>query len=84
MPLIYLIGPYTFLGRLFGRGLTNSKVGVVIAMTFVAAPFLIVAATRLFERANRYARGTPVTVISANDMVAQLNDTHNAAKSPGT
>src|SRR5664280_1091282 len=39
--LIYLIGPYTFLGRLFGRGLTNSKVGVVIAMTFVAAPFLI-------------------------------------------
>jgi molybdate transport system permease protein len=46
--LIYLIGPYTFLGRLFHGGLTNSRTGVVIAMTFVAAPFLIVAARAAF------------------------------------
>jgi ABC-type Fe3+/spermidine/putrescine transport system ATPase subunit/ABC-type sulfate transport system permease component len=47
--LIYLVGPYTFLGRLFERGLTNSRTGVVLAMTFVAAPFLVVAARAAFE-----------------------------------
>ena len=46
--LIYVIGPYTFLGRLFDRELTNSRTGIVIAMTFVAAPFLIVAARAAF------------------------------------
>ena len=47
--LIYLVGPYTFLGRLFNRQLTNSRIGVVLAMTFVAAPFLVVAARAAFE-----------------------------------
>ncbi len=47
--LVYLVGPYTVLGRLFHRQLTNSRVGVVLAMTFVAAPFLIVAARSVFE-----------------------------------
>ena len=47
--LIYLVGPYTFLGRLFHRQLTNSSAGLVIAMTFVSAPFLIVAARAAFE-----------------------------------
>jgi molybdate transport system permease protein len=47
--LIYVIGPYTFLGRLFGGHLTDSLVGVVLAQTFVAAPFLIVAARAAFE-----------------------------------
>jgi ABC-type Fe3+/spermidine/putrescine transport system ATPase subunit/ABC-type sulfate transport system permease component len=51
--LIYLIGPYTFLGRLFDGGLTNSKAGVVIAMTFVAAPFLIVAARASFAAVDQ-------------------------------
>lgn len=46
--LVYLIGPYTFLGQLFGRHLTDSLAGVVIAMTFVSAPFLIVAARASF------------------------------------
>ncbi len=46
--LIYIIGPYTFLGRLFHRDLTNSRAGIIIAMTFVAAPFLIVAARAAF------------------------------------
>ncbi len=51
--LIYLVGPYTFLGRLFHRQLTNSSVGVVIAMTFVAAPFLVVAARAAFEAVDQ-------------------------------
>ena len=34
--LVYIVGPYTFLGRLFGEHLTDSMVGVVIAMTFVS------------------------------------------------
>lgn len=46
--LIYVVGPYTWLGRLFARHLTNSMFGVVIAMTFVSAPFLIVAARSSF------------------------------------
>ncbi len=51
--LIYLVGPYTFLGRLFDRSLTNSSVGVVLAMTFVAAPFLVVAARAAFESVDQ-------------------------------
>ena len=46
--LVYLVGPYTFLGRLFDERLTNSMIGVVIAMSFVSAPFLIVAAKSSF------------------------------------
>jgi molybdate transport system permease protein len=47
--LVYIIGPYTFLGRLFGQHLTESDAGIVIAMTFVAAPFLIVSARAAFS-----------------------------------
>jgi molybdate transport system permease protein len=47
--LIYLVGPYTWLGGLFNGNLTESVVGVVIAQTFVAGPFLIVAARSAFE-----------------------------------
>ncbi len=47
--LVYLIGPYTFLGRHFGEHLTDSMVGVVIAMSFVSSPFLIVAARAAFS-----------------------------------
>ncbi|MGH3279020.1 MAG: ATP-binding cassette domain-containing protein, partial [Trebonia sp.] len=46
--LIYLVGPYTFLGQLFNGGLTESVAGVVIAQTFVAGPFLIIAARTAF------------------------------------
>ncbi len=46
--LIYLVGPYTTIGRFFGGRLTDSVVGVVIAQTFVAAPFLIIAARSAF------------------------------------
>ncbi|HEY5104029.1 MAG TPA: ATP-binding cassette domain-containing protein [Acidimicrobiales bacterium] len=51
--LVYLIGPYTFLGQLFGEHLTNSLVGVVIAMSFVSSPFLIVAARAAFASLDK-------------------------------
>ena len=51
--LIYLVGPYTFLGELFDRRLTNSKIGIVIAMSFVAAPFLIVTARAAFSAVDQ-------------------------------
>ena len=47
--LVYVVGPYTFLGRLFGGRLTDSMAGIVIAMTFCAAPFLIIAVRAAFE-----------------------------------
>jgi ABC-type Fe3+/spermidine/putrescine transport system ATPase subunit/ABC-type sulfate transport system permease component len=47
--LIYLVGPYTYLGRLFDGRLTMSLAGVVLAQTFCAAPFLIVAARSAFS-----------------------------------
>ena len=47
--LIYLVGPYSFLGRHFGGHLTQSIVGIVLAQTFVAAPFLIVVARSAFR-----------------------------------
>jgi molybdate transport system permease protein len=46
--LIYLVGPYTFLGQLFNGGLTDSVAGVVIAQSFVAGPFLVIAARSAF------------------------------------
>ena len=51
--LVYLVGPYTFLGQLFDGHLTNSLTGVVIAMTFVASPFLVVAARSAFATSTR-------------------------------
>ena len=64
--LLYLVGPYTFLGRLFGGGLTDSLAGIVIAQTFVAAPFLVITARAAFaavdpeldEVARTLGRGT--------------------------
>jgi ABC-type Fe3+/spermidine/putrescine transport system ATPase subunit/ABC-type sulfate transport system permease component len=46
--LLYLVGPYTTLGRLLGANLTDSTVGIVLAQTFVAAPFLVIAARAAF------------------------------------
>jgi molybdate transport system permease protein len=47
--LIYVVGPYTLLGSLFGGGLTSSFAGIVIAQTFVASPFLVIAARSAFQ-----------------------------------
>ena len=47
--LIYVVGPYTWLGRLSGGRLTESLAGIVLAQTFVAAPFLITTARAAFS-----------------------------------
>jgi molybdate transport system permease protein len=47
--LIYLVGPYTYVGQLFGGHLTDSLAGVVLAQAFVAGPFLVIAARSAFE-----------------------------------
>jgi len=49
MLLIYIVGPYTFLGQVFGGRLTNSIAGIVLAQVFTAAPFFIVAARSGFH-----------------------------------
>ncbi|HVT66481.1 MAG TPA: ATP-binding cassette domain-containing protein, partial [Trebonia sp.] len=46
--LIYIVGPYTWLGNLFNDDLTGTVVGVVFAQTFVAGPFLVIAARAAF------------------------------------
>jgi molybdate transport system permease protein len=51
--LIYVVGPYTFLGRLFGGHLTDSTIGIVLAMTFCSAPFLIVTARSSFAMVDQ-------------------------------
>src|SRR6185437_6469726 len=40
--LLFVVGPYTSVGRLFGGRLTESLTGVIIAQTFVSAPFLVI------------------------------------------
>jgi molybdate transport system permease protein len=46
--LIYLVGPYGPVGRLFGGALTDDLTGIVLAQVFVAAPFLVVSARAAF------------------------------------
>ncbi|MES1954829.1 ATP-binding cassette domain-containing protein [Salinisphaera hydrothermalis] len=46
--LVSLVGPYTLVGRWFGGSLTDSFAGIVLAQTFVAAPFLVIAARSAF------------------------------------
>ncbi|MGH9047112.1 MAG: ATP-binding cassette domain-containing protein [Acidimicrobiales bacterium] len=50
--LVELVGPYTALGEAFGRHLTDSMAGVVLAQTFVASPFLVVSARSAFAGAD--------------------------------
>jgi molybdate transport system permease protein len=46
--LISVLGPDTPIGRAFGGHLSETMVGVVLAQTFVSAPFLIIAAQAAF------------------------------------
>jgi ABC-type sulfate/molybdate transport systems ATPase subunit/ABC-type sulfate transport system permease component len=46
--LLYVVGPYTTAGRIFDGRLTDTRIGIVLAQTFVAAPFLIIAARSAF------------------------------------
>lgn len=47
--LIEVAGPYTAIGRLFNGALTDTPAGIVIAQTFVAAPFLVIASRSAFQ-----------------------------------
>ncbi len=47
--LIEVVGPYTAIGRLFNGALTDTPAGIVIAQTFVAAPFLVIASRSAFS-----------------------------------
>ncbi|HEX4564674.1 MAG TPA: ATP-binding cassette domain-containing protein [Solirubrobacteraceae bacterium] len=46
--LLYVIGPRTPVGELFGGKLTETRLGIVLAQTFVAAPFLVISARAAF------------------------------------
>lgn len=47
--LLFLLGPYSWVGRITGGVLTDSFAGIVLAEVFVAAPFLIIAAKSAFS-----------------------------------
>ncbi|MDA8045509.1 MAG: ATP-binding cassette domain-containing protein [Actinomycetota bacterium] len=51
--LVYLIGPYTTVGRWFHGRLTGSVAGIVLSQVFVAAPFLIISARASFAAVDR-------------------------------
>jgi molybdate transport system ATP-binding protein/molybdate transport system permease protein len=46
--LLYVVGPYTTVGKIFGGQLTETRAGIVLAQTFVAAPFFIIVARAAF------------------------------------
>lgn len=53
--LLGAYGPYSFVGKLVPLDLTQSVIGIVIAQTYVASPFLILPAQAAFEAIpNRY------------------------------
>lgn len=60
--LLFLVGPYTPLGTLLRGALTDSFAGIVLAQTFVAAPFLIVAARSAFAGIDESLEGVAATL----------------------
>ena len=50
--LLFVVGPNTTLGRFFDGRLTESLAGIVIAQSFVAAPFLVIAARSAFANVD--------------------------------
>lgn len=60
--LIFVIGPYTRLGRIFDGHLTESVAGIVISQTFVSAPFLVIAARSAFATVDPALRDVAATL----------------------
>jgi ABC-type Fe3+/spermidine/putrescine transport system ATPase subunit/ABC-type sulfate transport system permease component len=60
--LIYIVGPYTFLGQLSGERLTETMYGLVIAQSFVSAPFLVVVARSAFRAVDPSLRDVAATL----------------------
>ena len=57
--LLYVLGPHTAAGRLFGGRLTETRAGIVLAQTFVAAPFLLIARAPPSRGSIRRSRTSP-------------------------
>jgi ABC-type sulfate transport system permease component len=47
--LLGVFGPYSFLGRIFPFDFTQSVLGIIIAQTYVASPFIILPSQAAFE-----------------------------------
>jgi molybdate/tungstate transport system permease protein len=47
--LLGVFGPYSFLGRIIPFDLTQSVLGIIIAQTYVASPFIILPSQAAFE-----------------------------------
>jgi len=80
--LIYIVGPYTWLGNLFNDELTGTIVGVILAQTFVAGPFLIIAARSRNENTME-ERLSGELLDAANNRgtaVKKREDTHKMAE----
>jgi ABC-type Fe3+/spermidine/putrescine transport system ATPase subunit/ABC-type sulfate transport system permease component len=60
--LLYVIGPYTPIGSFFGGHLTTSLLGVVLAQSFVAAPFLVVTTRAAFNAVDPTLRDAAATL----------------------
>ena len=60
--LVYIVGPYSFLGQLSGERLTQTMYGVVIAQSFVSAPFLVVVARSAFRAVDPSLDGVAATL----------------------
>ena len=60
--LLFLVGPYTPIGRLAGGHLTDSLIGIVLAQTFVASPFLVVAGRSSFADVDPALEGVAATL----------------------
>jgi ABC-type Fe3+/spermidine/putrescine transport system ATPase subunit/ABC-type sulfate transport system permease component len=50
--LLAVVGPYTAPGELTGGRLTDTTLGIVLAQTFVAAPFLVISARAAFAASD--------------------------------
>jgi molybdate transport system permease protein len=79
--LIYIVGPYTFLGQLSGERLTQTMYGVVIAQSFVSAPFLVVVARSAFRAVDPSLDDTAATL--GHGRLARFLRVHVPAASDG-
>jgi ABC-type Fe3+/spermidine/putrescine transport system ATPase subunit/ABC-type sulfate transport system permease component len=59
--LLYVFGPYTVLGRLSGGRFTESLAGIVLAQSFVASPYLVVAARSAFRSVEPHLEDVAAT-----------------------
>jgi ABC-type Fe3+/spermidine/putrescine transport system ATPase subunit/ABC-type sulfate transport system permease component len=79
--LVYVLGPYTPLGSFFGGHLSTSLVGVVLAQSFVSAPFLVVTTRAAFGTVDPTLRDTAATL--GHGTLARFWRVEVPAASPG-